>query len=265
MRVLLVEDHAVLAASIAEGMRDDGYAVDLASDGREAEHLMRVNGYDCVVLDIMLPEKDGWTVLKDARCAGITTPILCLTARDALTDRVKGLNFGADDYLVKPFEWDELAARVRALIRRSHGKTSAVIQVADLEVDLSAKTVRRAGRPITLTSREFALLEYLAPARWTSGVAHRHLGTPVRRQRPIDEQRGGCVHRLSAEQDRSGVCDETDSYTARAGVRAERRAKRREWMTRRIALAILVTVWSMLAIGGGGAYWGVRDAAGRPG
>lgn len=162
MKVLVVEDHATLAASIAQGLRDDGYAVDLAGDGREAEHLMRVNGYDCVVLDIMLPGKDGWTILKEARRAGIEMPVLCLTARDALADRVNGLNLGADDYLVKPFAWDELAARVRALIRRSHGKSSTVIQVADLEVDLSAKTVRRAGRPVTLTSREFGLLEYLA-------------------------------------------------------------------------------------------------------
>ena len=162
MKILVVEDHPTLAASIAEGLRDDGYAVDLAHSGSEAEHLIRVNRYDCVILDIMLPEKDGWTILKEARRAGVTTPVLFLTARDGVADRVQGLNLGADDYLVKPFEWAELAARVAALIRRSHGQSRPVIQVADLEVDLTAKTVSRARRPITLTSREFALLEYLA-------------------------------------------------------------------------------------------------------
>src|SRR5688572_25434660 len=141
MKILVVEDHPTLAASIAEGLRDDGYAVDLAADGNEAEHLIRVNAYDCVVLDIMLPGKDGWTILKEARRRGISTPVLCLTARDAVADRVNGLNLGADDYLVKPFEWDELAARVRALIRRAHGQGSTLIRVADLEVDLAGKSI----------------------------------------------------------------------------------------------------------------------------
>jgi DNA-binding response OmpR family regulator len=162
MRILLAEDHPTLARSIAEGLRDEGYLVDLAGDGIDANHLANSNAYDCAVLDIMLPRLEGWDVLKGMRTAGIATPVLLLTARDGVADRVKGLDLGADDYLVKPFAWEELVARVRALIRRSHGKDSTVLEVGDLQLDTAARTVRRAGREITLTAKEFALLEYLA-------------------------------------------------------------------------------------------------------
>ena len=162
MRILVAEDHATLARSIANGLREENYAVDLTFDGNEALHLALANPYDCIVLDVMLPGKDGWQIVQALRRAGSQAPVLFLTARDAIDDRVKGLNLGGDDYLVKPFVWEELLARVRALVRRGHGRQSTVIQIADLEVDTTAKTVRRGGKSITLSAKEFALLEYLA-------------------------------------------------------------------------------------------------------
>ena len=162
MRVLVVEDHPSMARSLANGLREEGYAVDLALDGEEAQHLAAVNAYDAVVLDLMLPKVDGWTVLKSIRRNRPTLPVLCLTARDAVEDRVKGLDLGADDYLVKPFAFDELLARMRSVIRRGHGQASPVMTIGDLEIDVARKSVTRAGRPVQLSAREFALLEYLA-------------------------------------------------------------------------------------------------------
>jgi len=162
MRVLVAEDHGPLARSIANGLREEGFAVDLTGDGQEALHWAQSNPYDCVVLDIMLPGRDGWSVIQNLRRGGSSAPVLLLTARDAIEDRVKGLNLGADDYLVKPFAWEELLARVRALVRRGHGQKSPVRQIADLEIDTAAKVVRRGGKNITLSAKEYALLEYLA-------------------------------------------------------------------------------------------------------
>jgi DNA-binding response OmpR family regulator len=162
MRVLVVEDHATLARSIANGLREEGFAVDLTGDGEEALGLAKINPYDCLVLDVMLPSRDGWSVLQQIRRMGSQTPVLMLTARASIEDKVKGLNSGADDYLVKPFAWDELLARVRALVRRGHGQKSPVVIVADLQIDTSSKTVHRSGKPIALSAREYALLEYLA-------------------------------------------------------------------------------------------------------
>jgi DNA-binding response OmpR family regulator len=162
MRVLIAEDHTSLARSIATGLRDEGYAVDLTFDGEEALHLARANPYDALVLDIMLPNRDGWNILQTLRRAGSPVPIMFLTAKDAVEDRVKGLDLGADDYLIKPFEFNELVARIRALIRRGHAQPSANIHIGDLEIDTARKTARRGETEIELTAREFALLEYLA-------------------------------------------------------------------------------------------------------
>jgi DNA-binding response OmpR family regulator len=162
MRILIAEDHPSLARSLADGLREEGYAVDLTHDGDEALHLAQVNPYDGILLDVMLPGKDGFAILKHLRKQGIKTPVLCLTARDAVTDRVTGLDLGADDYLVKPFNFEELIARVRALVRRGHGQKSATLRVADLEIDTTRKLARRGGRSIDLSAREYALLEYLA-------------------------------------------------------------------------------------------------------
>jgi DNA-binding response OmpR family regulator len=162
MRLLVAEDHGPLARSLASGLREEGFAVDLTGNGAEASRWAGANGYDCIVLDVMLPDRDGWSILRQLRNDGSQSPVLLLTARDAIEDRVRGLNLGADDYLVKPFAWDELIARVRALVRRGHGQKSSLLRVADLEIDTSAKSVRRGGKTIVLSAKEYALLEYLA-------------------------------------------------------------------------------------------------------
>ena len=162
MRILVAEDHPSLARSIANGLREEGHAVDLTFDGIEAMHMAKSNPYDGIILDIMLPGMDGWTILPKLRRAGIATPVLCLTARDGVAARVRGLELGADDYLVKPFAWEELLARVRAMIRRGHAQKSSCIVVGDLEIDTARKTASRGGTTIELTAREYAMLEYLA-------------------------------------------------------------------------------------------------------
>jgi len=161
MRILVAEDHPSLARSIASGLREEGYAVDITFDGEEALHMARANTYDVIVLDIMLPRRDGWSILQTLRRGGGSAPVLCLTARDTVEDRVKSPDLGADDYLVKPFAFEELTARVRALIRRGHDQPSSTIVVGDLEIDTAKKCARRAGKEIELSAREFALLEYL--------------------------------------------------------------------------------------------------------
>lgn len=165
MRILVAEDHPTLARSIANGLREEGYAVDLTFSGEEAMQWAVVNPYDLLLLDIMLPVKDGYAIVQSVRRRGMTTPVLFLTARDGTEDRVKGLDLGADDYVVKPFEWTELLARVRALIRRTHGKACSTITIGDLQIDTAAKTVTRGGRSVELSAREFSLLEYLAHRR----------------------------------------------------------------------------------------------------
>jgi len=162
MRVLLIEDYAPLRKSVSQGLREAGFAVDAAADGAEGFWYARSNPYDVIILDLMLPQMDGLTILRRLRDAGNPAHILILTARDAVSDRVRGLELGADDYLVKPFAFAELLARVRALIRRRYDAKSPVLRVGDLEIDTAARVVRRAGRTIKLTAREYALLEFLA-------------------------------------------------------------------------------------------------------
>src|SRR5438874_13167244 len=136
VRLLVAEDHPSLARSMAEGLREEGYQVDLALDGLDAEKQITSHDYSCIVLDLILPGKDGLTLLKEMRQKGNQTPVMCVTARDALDDRVAGLDLGADDYLVKPFAWDELLARVRAVIRRERGHRRAQVSVGELEIDV---------------------------------------------------------------------------------------------------------------------------------
>jgi len=161
MRVLLVEDNRRLNNSLKSSLVEDGYAVDAAFDGSEGEDFALCAPYDLIILDVMLPKKDGFTLCKDLRTQNVHTPILMLTARDAVDDRVQGLDSGADDYLVKPFSLDELRARMRALLRRDHPDKSPLLQVGDLILDPANHKVERAGTPVDLTTREFALLEYL--------------------------------------------------------------------------------------------------------
>ncbi|MGC4031146.1 MAG: response regulator transcription factor [Tepidisphaeraceae bacterium] len=164
-RVLVVEDHRHLADSMADGLRDQGYGVDVAYTGQEALHHGRSTPYDIILLDLMIPAPDGITVLKRLRDSGMKTPVLCLTALDAISDKVRGLDAGADDYLAKPFEWMELLARVRVLIRRGHGLTHGAIEIADMKIDTLNKSVSRGGEAIALTAKEYALLEFLAYRR----------------------------------------------------------------------------------------------------
>lgn len=161
MRILLVEDEARVAGFLAKGLREQTYAVDVATDGVEGLHLGSENDYDLVILDVMLPHKDGHAVCRELRRRGRLSPILMLTARGAVDDRVAGLDCGADDYLTKPFDFKELLARVRALLRRSTALRPATLRVADLELDTASHAVERAGRGVTLTAKEYALLEFL--------------------------------------------------------------------------------------------------------
>jgi DNA-binding response OmpR family regulator len=162
MKVLLVEDHKPLARALKQGLEEEGFAVDLAADGEEGHYKATTSSYDTIILDLMLPKVDGLTLLQNWRKSGLTTHVLVLTAKGNLEDKVKGLDLGADDYLTKPFEVDELLARVRALVRRGHQIKDPVIRVHDLELDTAARTVKRGGKWIHLTPREYALLEFLA-------------------------------------------------------------------------------------------------------
>lgn len=161
MRVLLVEDDKPVAEFIRRGLEAEHYEVDLTEDGEEAESLAMKSDYDLLVLDLNLPRQDGLTVLRSLRARKVFTPVLILTVRGQVEDRVKGLDLGADDYLPKPFAFAELAARARALMRRASRPSEVTLRLADLELDRITRTVTRGGRKINLTSREFALLEYL--------------------------------------------------------------------------------------------------------
>ncbi len=161
MRILLVEDNRRLSTALVRALSEDGYVVDCAFDGREGEEMAELTSPDIIILDVMLPRRDGFEVCRSLRDRRITVPILMLTARDALRDRVSGLDSGADDYLIKPFEMDELRARLRALLRRETDDKSAVLVVDDLILDPATHRVERAGRSIKLTSREYSLLESL--------------------------------------------------------------------------------------------------------
>jgi DNA-binding response OmpR family regulator len=162
VRLLVIEDYAPLRESLARGLRDAGYAVDATGDGSEGLWYAENHPYDAVVLDVMLPGIDGFAILRRLRGAGNATRVLVLTARDAIADRVTGLDLGADDYIVKPFAFDELLARLRAMVRRHYAVVDPVIRIGDLEVDTRARRARRDGRTVDLSGREYALLEYLA-------------------------------------------------------------------------------------------------------
>ena len=161
MRILLVEDEPHAAQLLAQDLREHAYAVDLAVDGAAALYQVSINDYDLVVLDVMLPVKDGLSVCRELRAQGLTLPVLMLTARDAVSDRVAGLDTGADDYLIKPFDFHELRARVRALLRRGPALQSDQLTLADLTIDTRGRNAQRNGQMITLTTKEYALLEYL--------------------------------------------------------------------------------------------------------
>jgi len=162
MRVLLIEDHKPLVRGLRKGLEEEGFAVDVAYDGEEGDFKAKTAEYDVIILDVMLPKMDGLALLQKWRREGLQTHILMLTARGSIEDKVKGLDIGADDYLTKPFELEELFARLRALIRRGHQVKDPILRVHDLEIDTASRSVKRAGQAIHLTPREYALLEFLA-------------------------------------------------------------------------------------------------------
>ena len=161
MRILVVEDDESIAQFIQQGLSEAGYAVDLVEDGKLGLDYALSVEYDAIILDILLPGITGFTFLQELRGQRVMTPVLCVTARDTVEDRVHGLDVGADDYLVKPFAYPELLARLRALLRRPPLQAQTVLQMADLELDLATRNVQRAGKPLKLSAREFSLLEYL--------------------------------------------------------------------------------------------------------
>lgn len=161
MRILLVDDDETLGGAVREQAAADGHAVDWAKRIADADLCLRTAGYDLVLLDLMLPDGQGLDLLRRRRAAGDATPVIVLTARDRISERIEGLNAGADDYLVKPFDLAELSARIAAVSRRYTGNPNPLISLGDLEIDLAAKSVRRAGRPVTLTAREWRLFEAL--------------------------------------------------------------------------------------------------------
>jgi DNA-binding response OmpR family regulator len=167
MRILIVEDEKALADILKKGLEEEGYAVDVAYNGEDGQYLAENEPSDLMILDIMLPVIDGLSILKKIRAEGINTPVLMLTAKDAITDKVSGLDAGADDYLTKPFSFDELLARMRALLRRHAEVKTTVITIGDLTVDSATHEVKRAGKSIALSSREYSLLEYMVINRNT--------------------------------------------------------------------------------------------------
>jgi two-component system copper resistance phosphate regulon response regulator CusR len=166
MKVLVVEDEPKTAAYLRTGLSENGFVVDVAEHGDDGLHLALTHEYDVMILDVMLPKRDGWSVLADLRASGKLTPVLFLTARDAVSDRVKGLELGSDDYLVKPFAFSELLARIRSIVRRGPARQERhMLHVEDLDVDILRHHASRAGHPIDLTPKEFALLSLLAGRR----------------------------------------------------------------------------------------------------
>jgi two-component system copper resistance phosphate regulon response regulator CusR len=162
MKILVVEDTLKTAAYLSKGLTESGFVVDVASDGDGGLELARSGDYACLIIDVMLPKRDGWSLVAEIRRAGRQTPVILLTARDLVEDRVRGLDLGADDYLVKPFAFAELLARLRSVLRRTAGRTPEVLRVGDLEIDFPRHRVVRAGRRIELTAKEFLLLSLLA-------------------------------------------------------------------------------------------------------
>jgi two-component system copper resistance phosphate regulon response regulator CusR len=206
VRILVIEDEKKLAKALKEGLQDEQYGVALAHTGEEGFYLVQTEPFDLVILDVMLPGRSGLEILTTMRQQGFKTPVLLLTARDAIEDRVRGLDTGADDYLVKPFAFPELLARTRALCRRGAPETNAKLRVADLEVDAEGRSVTRGGQMLDLTAREFELLEYLVRHRghvvsremltrdvWKEGGRHTPLDNVIdvhvaRLRRKVDDQ-----------------------------------------------------------------------------
>ena len=199
MRVLLIEDHKPLVRALRQGLEEEGFAVDTAFDGEEGDFKARSAEYDAVILDLMLPKMDGLTLLQHWRRDGLTTHVLVLTARGGIDDKVRGLDLGADDYLTKPFELEELFARLRALIRRGHQVKDPVLRIHDLEIDTAGRTVKRGGHSDSSDAARVrpAGVSGLSPRQ--GGFPDHDLGPPLRRTRREHVERRGCLHSLLAQ------------------------------------------------------------------
>jgi DNA-binding response OmpR family regulator len=204
LRILVVEDEAKVARALREGLQRQHYEVAVAPTGEEGFYLASAEEFDLVILDIMLPGRDGLQILATVRKRGLRTPVLILTARDAIEDRVQGLDQGADDYLVKPFAFPELLARVRALIRRGRADQSAKLQLADLEMDLTGRKARRSGKDLELTAREFEVLEYLLRHKEevvSREMLAREVWKEISRDTPLDNVMDVHINRLRRKVD----------------------------------------------------------------
>ncbi len=204
MHILVVEDEQKMAKALQEGLEDDDYSVRVAHTGEEGFYLVQAQAFDLVVLDVMLPGHDGFEILATLRRRGIKTPVLLLTSRDAIEDRVRGLDTGADDYLVKPFAFPELLARIRVLLRRGKPDISQRFQLADLEMDMAQRSVIRGGQPIELTAREFDLLEYLLANKSrviSREMLARDIWKETARQTPLDNVIDAQIVRLRRKVD----------------------------------------------------------------
>jgi two-component system, OmpR family, response regulator len=218
MRVLLIEDDRKAAKLLAKGLQEEGFVVDVAATGEDGEVQAAVNDYDVILLDWLLPGKDGIAVCRELRAHQVSTPILMLTARDGLSDRVSGLTVGADDYLTKPFAFAELLARIRALLRRSRSAQPTVIRVADLTIDPASRRVTRGGAPVALTAREYAILEVLARSQGGDREPHTSRGARVGRSlgRARQSRRRAC--KPPSEEDRPRRRGAADPHGSRLRV-----------------------------------------------
>jgi len=204
MRILVVEDEAKVARALREGLQRQQYDVSVAPTGEEGFYLVSAEEFDLVILDIMLPGRDGLQILATVRKRGLRTPVLILTARDAIEDRVQGLDQGADDYLVKPFAFPELLARVRALIRRGRADQSSKLKFADLEMDLPGRKAKRSGKDLELTAREFEVLEYLLRHKEevvSREMLAREVWKEISRDTPLDNVMDVHINRLRRKVD----------------------------------------------------------------
>ena len=227
MRILVVEDEKKTAAYLKKGLSESGFVVDAVEQGEDGLHLARTGDYDLVILDVMLPKQDGWSVLAEMRRSGKQTPILFVTARDSIQDRVKGLELGADDYLVKPFSFSELLARVRSILRRGPARQPDMVRIADLEIDLIRHRVLRGGKRLDLTPKEFALLSLLA--RRAGEVLSRTVIAEQIWDMNFDSDTNvvDVAGSPAAQQSRRPFCQEVNPYRSWDGICPRRPVRRR--------------------------------------
>ena len=242
VHILVVEDEQKTAAYLKKGLTENGFTVDIADDGEEGLNLACNSHYDLIILDVMLPKRDGWSVISELRRSGKQTLSLFLTAKDSVNDRIKGLELGADSYLVKPFSFSELLAQVRSLLRRNPIRAAEVIQIADLELDFIQHRASRGGRKLDLTPKEFSLLTLLA-RRTGEVLANSHRGTSLGHEFRQRHQRRRSSNSPVTGESRRSFREQTDSYRPRARLRPARGAGLRA----RYSITGRLTSWQFLS------------------